>query len=325
MAFATNDNYYHLLGVTETATFEEIRQSYHDVCRRFHPDKQSGGGRLTPEQLEYWSALQTAWKCLSNEVRRVLYDLRRSGKPLSSEDRIRLQIVQKEQADRDITNMQIQYQQSLERERDKNGILVTRALFGDLRSRTTNPVSDENINTLNTSSDLSRAIEDEFNVIGPVIDVTVPIQCCVDGHRVILASGIGKSDMPGFYNPTIFHYAASADVLSSPNGAKSAVPCSLYVLYKFKGVVHEVNVSETDALWLPLRAHAVTGEKSLTGPAPPPALPTPVGSVCRVPLQRPADVSTSSSTTPWLMITASVIGLASVVTGVVFWVKHKRQ
>ena len=75
MALVTNDNYYQLLGVDDKASFEDIRQAYHDVCRRFHPDKQAAGGKLTHEQLEYWSALQTAWKCLSNEARRIVYDI----------------------------------------------------------------------------------------------------------------------------------------------------------------------------------------------------------------------------------------------------------
>ena len=295
MALASNDNYYHLLGVEETASFEEIRQSYHEVCRRFHPDKQAAGGRLTPEQLEYWSAIQTAWKCLSNESRRIIYDIKRSGRPLSVEDKARIQKLQRDQAARDIANMQIQYQQTLEREKQKNGILVMRALFGDLRPAGEAPESKrsgdkenstpsaeqtgEDSPTAREAESVSADLEKEFGIVGPVIDVTVPIQCSVDNHRVILASGIGKSDLPGFYNPTAFHYSSSSECPSSPSASRGSHPCSLYVLYKFKGVTHEVNVSETDALWLPLRSHAVGAEKPLTGPAPPIAPPSPVNSV----------------------------------------------
>lgn len=282
MSLSSNENYYQLLGVPENSSFEDIRQSYHEVCRRFHPDKQAAGGRLTPEQLEYWSAIQTAWKCLSNEARRIIYDLRRSGQPLSLEDKARIQKLQRDQAARDIDNMQIQYQQILDREKQKNGIIVLRALFGDLHSRSEFPSSEkENKDKENSSpseeesptakeaESMSAEIEREFGIKGPVIDVTVPIQCSVDNHRVILASGIGKSDLPGFYNPTVFHHSSSSDIPSSPSAAKGAIPCSLYVLYKFKGATHEVNVSETDALWLPLRSHAVTVDRPLTGPAPP--------------------------------------------------------
>ena len=214
MALATNDNYYQLLGVTDDATFEEIRQSYHEVCRRFHPDKQAAGGKLTPEQLEFWSALQTAWKCLSNEARRMIYDIRRAGKPLSLEDKARIQKLQRDQAARDLMNMQIQYQQCLDREKQKNGIIVVRALFGDLRPATErdlhhdeipnnienespsseNPQEPDDSPTAKQADCISADIENEFGICGPVIDVTVPIQCSVDNHRVILASGIGKSD-----------------------------------------------------------------------------------------------------------------------------------
>jgi curved DNA-binding protein CbpA len=292
MALASHDNFYQLLGVTEAASFEEIRQSYHEVCRRFHPDKQAGGGRLTPEQLEYWSAIQSAWKCLSNESRRIIYDIKRSGRALSVEDKNRIQKLQRDQAARDLANMHIQYQQGLEREKQKNGIIVMRALFGDLRPAADAPLSrragDKENSTPSDQGDgsptsreaesLSADIEREFGIVGPVIDVTVPIQCCVDNHRVILASGIGKSDLPGFYNPTAFHHSSSTECPSSPSSAKGAHPSSLYVLYKFKGVTHEVNVSETDALWLPLRSHAINNDKPLTGPAPPMAPPSPVNS-----------------------------------------------
>jgi len=292
MALASNDNYYQLLGVEESSSFEEIRQSYHEVCRRFHPDKQAAGGRLTPEQLEYWSAIQTAWKCLSNESRRMIYDIKRSGRPLSVEDKAKIQKLQRDQAARDIANMQIQYQQSVEREKQKNGILVMRALFGDLRPAGDAPESKragdkenstpteqvEDSPTAREAEAVSSDLEKEFGIVGPVIDVTVPIQCSVDNHRVILASGIGKSDLPGFYNPTVFHHSSSSDLPASPS-SRPCHPCSLYVLYKFKGVTHEVNVSETDALWLPLRSHAINADKPLTGPAPPIAPGSPVNSV----------------------------------------------
>jgi curved DNA-binding protein CbpA len=348
MALATNDNYYQLLGVDEKASFEDIRQAYHDVCRRFHPDKQAAGGKLTPEQLEFWSALQTAWKCLSNDARRIVYDIKREGKPLSLEDKARIQKLQRDQAARDIANMQIQYQQSMEREKQKNGIIILRALFGDLRPTasfaTTNDASSTKENTdsqqqeavnndLSPTSKIaeeaSTSIEKEFGITGPVIDVTVPIQCCVDSSRVILASGIGKSDLPGFYNPTVFHHSSPSDILASPGAGKFSSNCSLYVLYKFKGATHEVNVSETEALWLPLRSHAVTADKPISGPAPPPAPLTPVGSVCKAPITPKATGKKPSSPVSDDNILAIVVGVTAVlgiagVVGFLFMRKTKQ-
>lgn len=350
MALASNDNYYQLLGVEDGATFEEIRQSYHEVCRRFHPDKQAAGGKLNPDQLEFWSALQTAWKCLSNESRRMIYDIKRSGRPLSQEDKARIQKVQRDQAARDIANMQIQYQQSMEREKQKNGIIVLRALFGDLRLASSAPESkragdkenstpseqqeDDSPNAREAET-VSADIEKEFGVVGPVIDVTVPIQCSVDNHRVILASGIGKSDLPGFYNPTVFHYSSLSSLPASP--ARGETPCSLYVLYKFKGATHEVNVSETDALWLPLRSHAVTAEKPISGPAPPAVPQSPINSVRGVKLQVPPTPMGMDGTrrqvadrkngflsffsSSGLIAAMSLAGIA----GVFFFIRHRRN
>ena len=344
MTLTSNDNYYQLLGVTETATFEDIRQAYHDVCRRFHPDKQAAGGKLTSDQLEFWSALQTAWKCLSNEARRMIYDIRREGKPLSPEDRARIQKLQRDQASRDIANMQIQNQQSVDREKQKNGIIVLKALFGDLRPSTEVlsidvpkenvaqdvflDASDESPSAKQAECD-SKRLEKEFGVVGPLIDVTVPIQCSVDNHRVILASGIGKSDLPGFYNPTIFQSSSVDDIIphlpGSPSSMRGAVPCTLYVLYKFKGATHEVNVSETEALWLPLRAHAVTEDHPITGPAPPaiPAEPISSSNVPPTPMgmdqsrkissalkKKTASFFTSSS----FLMGISAIGLAGLIS-----------
>jgi hypothetical protein len=280
----------------------------------------------------------------------MIYDIRREGKPLSLDDKARIQKLQRDQASRDIANMQIQYQQSMEREKQKNGIIILRALFGDLRpvqSETTEGMAKENAepsSTLSESADMSptakqaedasQSIEKEFGIKGPVIDVTVPIQCCVDGHRVILAAGIGKSDLPGFYNPTIYHYSSSSEVLASPSAGRSVTPCSLYVLYKFKGATHEVNVSETEALWLPLRSHAVTADKPVTGPAPPQAPPTPVGSVCKAPMsggtmgadgtrtiKKKMDESSSlfgDNTTAMILGVSAVIGIASIVGFLLF-------
>jgi hypothetical protein len=130
--------------------------------------------------------------------------------------------LQKAQAGRDIENMKFEFKRSLELETSKQGIIIFKALFGDLRKC-------ENIPS---------------DFIGPYIDVTIPLQCAVDSHRLILPGGIGKVDMPGFYNPI-------------PLNEIHLKPCVLYVFYEFKGKRHEVTVAENDALWLPLKNHAL--------------------------------------------------------------------
>ena len=228
-------NYYHLLGVEPDANQEEIRQAFYDICRRFHPDKKKGD--FGADQLEHWSAMQTAWKCLSNETRRIIYDIRREGREVSIEDCERLLNLQKEQATRDIDNMKLEYQRIYERERRKNGILIQCALYGDLRIRPGAKPSD--------------SIHD--SLVGPFVDVSMPLQCAVDSHKLILPGGVAKADLPGFYNPI-------------PLIEEAEKPCALYVEYDFKGIRHEVTVTDTDALWLPLKGHAIKQGMKPKGP-----------------------------------------------------------
>ena len=227
-------NYYHLLGVEPEATQEEIRQAFYDICRRFHPDKKKGD--FGADQLEHWSAMQTAWKCLSNETRRIIYDIRREGREVSAEDCQRLLKLQKEQATRDIENMKLEHQRISEREKRKNGITIVKAFYGDLRLK-----QGGHFETM------------EDSLVGPFIDVSVPLQCAVDSHKLILPGGVAKADLPGFYNPI-------------PLTEEADRPCALYVQYDFKGFRHEVSVSDNDALWLPLKGHAVAPGTKPKGP-----------------------------------------------------------
>ena len=228
-------NYYHLLGVEPESTQEEIRLAFYDICRRFHPDKKKGD--FGADQLEHWSAMQTAWKCLSNETRRIIYDIRREGREVSAEDCQRLLKLQKDQAGRDIENMKLEHQRIYERERRKNGIVIVKAFYGDLR--------------LKDASSTFESMED--SITGPFIDVSVPLQCAVDSHKLILPGGVAKADLPGFYNPI-------------PLTEEAERPCALYVQYDFKGFRHEVSVSDNDALWLPLKGHAVQPGSKPKGP-----------------------------------------------------------
>jgi hypothetical protein len=228
-------NYYHLLGVEPEATQEEIRLAFYDICKRFHPDKKKGD--FGADQLEHWSAMQTAWKCLSNETRRIIYDIRIEGREVSVEDCARLLKLQKAQATRDIENMKIEHGKVVERERRKHGIVIVKALYGDLRRE----AGSENI---------------DFNgehLVGPFVDVAIPLQCAVDSHKLILPGGVAKADLPGFYNPIPLIEAAER-------------PCALYLQYDFKGFRHEVTVSENDALWIPLKGHAIAPGAKIQGP-----------------------------------------------------------
>ncbi|XP_062822960.1 dnaJ homolog subfamily C member 11 [Anolis carolinensis] len=71
-----------------------------------------------------------------------------------------------------------------------------------------------------------------------VIDVTVPLQCLVKDSKLILTEA-SKAGLPGFYDPCV--------------GEEK----SLKVLYQFRGVLHQVMSSDSEALRIPKQSHRI--------------------------------------------------------------------
>lgn len=244
--------YYKVLGVPFDATAEDLKKHYHQIVRTLHPDRRRPG-TLGGETLERFHRVQNAWGCLSDPTRRLLYDLRNFGySTLCALDKggtsrveaeAKLLELQKQQAERDLVNMEVQLQKVVRREKSSRGILVKQAFYGDLRLR---PES------LCDGLAGTRTIERE-DLVGPVLDVVTPLQCLVEQHTIVLPGGASssKADLPGFYNP-------------SP--LDTEVELSLYVLYEFKGHQHEVFISDRETLSMPLRKHVLPAGKLPRGP-----------------------------------------------------------
>ncbi len=69
-------NYYTELGVSENASFEEIKKAYWDLVKKFHPDKQSSDISEEEKQanMEKFFKIQKAYEILSDELKRKEYD-----------------------------------------------------------------------------------------------------------------------------------------------------------------------------------------------------------------------------------------------------------
>ncbi|HXH17765.1 MAG TPA: DnaJ domain-containing protein [Chitinophagales bacterium] len=76
-------DYYTILGVSETATSDEIKAAFRKYALKYHPDKNEGA----PEAIEIFTAIHKAYEVLSDTEKRRAYDLKRSGgkKPFLSE------------------------------------------------------------------------------------------------------------------------------------------------------------------------------------------------------------------------------------------------
>ncbi|OFY86565.1 MAG: hypothetical protein A3F72_08790 [Bacteroidetes bacterium RIFCSPLOWO2_12_FULL_35_15] len=65
-------NYYVILGVKNTASFDEIKTAYRALAKKYHPDKNHGNNAAE----EYFKEIQQAYAVLSNVEKRKKYDLK---------------------------------------------------------------------------------------------------------------------------------------------------------------------------------------------------------------------------------------------------------
>ncbi len=63
-------NYYKILNVSNTATVNEIKKSYRQLAKKYHPDQNAGN----KEVAEKFAEVSEAYAVLSNEEERKKYD-----------------------------------------------------------------------------------------------------------------------------------------------------------------------------------------------------------------------------------------------------------
>lgn len=63
------ENLYNILGVSPSATFDEIRKAYRSLAMRHHPDRSDHPGTASR-----FNAIKTAYELLSDPKKRTQYD-----------------------------------------------------------------------------------------------------------------------------------------------------------------------------------------------------------------------------------------------------------
>lgn len=71
------NNYYEILGVSVTATVEEITAAKNTLAKRFHPDANLRNGIDTTRQMQ---EILEAYRVLSDPDRRAEYDRKLKGR-----------------------------------------------------------------------------------------------------------------------------------------------------------------------------------------------------------------------------------------------------
>jgi len=73
----SNKDYYKILGVSESASPEEIKKAYRKLALKYHPDRVSSGQKKDAEAK--FKDISEAYYCLSDKTRRSEYDAFRRG------------------------------------------------------------------------------------------------------------------------------------------------------------------------------------------------------------------------------------------------------
>ncbi|XP_022100618.1 dnaJ homolog subfamily C member 11-like [Acanthaster planci] len=139
--------------------------------------------------------------------------------------------MRKQEAQAELHLMQEMVQRIVEVERNREGLIITRAWYGKLVIRETSEDNGEE----GFGGALDGAVGGE---IEGMIDVTVQLQCQVKDSKLILTDA-SKASLPGFYDPCL--------------GEEK----NLRVQYEFHSELHECTVADSEPLRIPKRSHHV--------------------------------------------------------------------
>src|SRR5207302_700085 len=74
LELAEKGTYYDLLGVTGGSLPSQVKESFHRLARKFHPDRHMGQSELLGLLQDLMSRLTTAYKTLVDDKKRARYD-----------------------------------------------------------------------------------------------------------------------------------------------------------------------------------------------------------------------------------------------------------
>lgn len=196
---------YASLGLSEAASPQDIKQAYRRLCWELHPD-------LDLSNADSFQSVTLAYKTLSDPSQRAAYDGH-----LLNEEQLKSCLAQlKTEARLQASYMTFSVAAVREREAASGGLVILKALYGALYFRGDPAASPS-------------------SYAGKILDVTIPLQCCVYNSELILFEK-DKSALDGIYDPDE----------ALPEHLKE-----LYILYSFNGWTYEVTQCASDVVALP--------------------------------------------------------------------------
>ncbi|UKK01903.2 hypothetical protein MACK_001256 [Theileria orientalis] len=226
-------NHYDILELDPKCSKEDIRHSYYHFAKMFHPDK-----RGNDEYSFLLDQVKTAYETLSNEYKRVHYDIVNGNYDgeVTEEKLVAIYDLMRQKYYTFITENAETYILLVNSEFIQQGLIIKKALYGNLTL-----INPEELKSLVT-------IENK-HLKGPYIDVTVQLQLLIQNGVLNLNSGAPTSfgHLPGFYNPLDFERSEGVN------------ESQLYILYLFKNNVHEVTLNDHSCVRLPMKSHLVYG------------------------------------------------------------------
>ncbi|CRH00929.1 DnaJ protein, putative [Plasmodium relictum] len=234
--------YYEILNVNINSDAKTIRKSYLLLSKLLSVNK-----KLSSEYEECYYLIQKSYKILTDKFEKFYYDVLNN---YIDESMIEVQrgILEKE-ADliyaNKIDELKDEYNEKLKEEEKKNGLIIEKALFGNLA------LKDEYINNCLSINPIT-----EDHIQGPFLDLTVLLQCRIENSSLLFNDDASFAYFLGIPKPLI---KISSKNKKSYINILEDTEMHLYIKYKFLNVYHELIVVDRSTFTLPQSAHRVFG------------------------------------------------------------------
>ncbi|KYO01901.1 putative DnaJ protein [Plasmodium gaboni] len=241
--------YYEILNVNLKSDAKTIRKSYLALSKLLSVNK-----KLSREYEECYYLIQKSYKILTNKFEKFYYDVLNNyiDETTIEEERY---ILEKE-ADiiyaNKIEELKDIYDIKIKEEENKNGLIIEKALYGDLSLKA------ECINNCFNIESIS-----EQHLQGPYIDLTKILQCKVENSSLLYNDDFSFAYFCDIPKPLI-------KITSKQKNKKYShilqdTEMYLYIKYKFLNVYHELIVVDRSNFSLPQSSHRVFGDR-ISGP-----------------------------------------------------------